>query len=153
MQSTRVITLCLSLITGGAGMANAGTVTSTPFGTTWDGKPVSLYTLGNNHGVTVKFISYGGIITEIDTPDRHGHPANIVLGFRTLHEYETAGATIYFGALIGRYANRIGHAQFDLDGQHYQLFANDHGNTQTPPPPRCITTARTARKDFRERST
>lgn len=108
-------------------MTRATTITVTPYGTTGTGKPVELCTMTNDHGMTLKFISFGGIITEIDTPDRNGHSGNIVLGFPNLHAYETG--TTYFGALIGRYANRIGGARFALNGREYHLPANNGGNT------------------------
>jgi aldose 1-epimerase len=110
--------------------AGAATLRSASFGTTADGKPVSLFTMTSKGGVTVKFMSYGGVITEIITPDRHGHPADIVLGFPTLHDYETKSAEggLYFGALIGRYANRIAKGHFSLDGHDYTLLANNGPN-------------------------
>src|SRR5581483_6754766 len=111
-----------------AGTAAAADLPFTPFGTTADGKEVRQYTLTNNNGVTVRFLNYGGLITEGDTPDRTGAVAGIALGFRTLKEYETGGATIYFGALVGRYANRIGGAKFTLDGHEYHLAANNGPN-------------------------
>ena len=81
----------------------------------------------NDHGLRVRFLSYGGVITEIDVPDRAGRLDDIVLGLRTLREYETLGA--HFGAITGRYANRIGGAQFTLQGQTYHLIANNGANT------------------------
>ncbi len=117
--------------------AAGATLSTAPFGTTADGKPVSLTTMTSGHGVTVKFMSYGGIITEIIVPDRQGHPANVVLGFASLHDYETKSAEggLYFGALIGRYANRIANGHFSLDGQDYSLAINNtpnalHGGTK-----------------------
>ena len=114
----------------GASPGITATLTTAPFGTTADGKPVSLTTMTNSHGVVVKFMSYGGIITEISTPDRNGRAANIVLGFATLHEYETKSAEggLYFGALIGRYANRIAKGRFSLGGQDYTLPVNNPPN-------------------------
>lgn len=117
--------------------AVAATMSTAPFGTTTDGKPVSLVTMTSGHGVTVKFMSYGGTITEVITPDRQGHPANITLGFSSLREYETKGVEggMYFGALIGRYANRIAKGHFSLGGQDYTLATNNppnslHGGTK-----------------------
>ena len=75
----------------------------------------------------VRFLSYGGVITEIAVPDRTGRIDNVVLGLRTLHEYETLSA--HYGAITGRYANRIGGAQFTLNGQTYHLIANNGANT------------------------
>ena len=80
--------------------ANAATLTTEPFGTTRSGQPVSLTTMTAADGVTIKFMSYGGIITQILTPDRNGRTADIVLGFPTLEGYETDSAAggLYFGA-------------------------------------------------------
>ncbi len=109
----------------------AATLSTAPFGATADGKPVSLTTMTSAHGVTVKFMSYGGTITEIITPDRQGHPANIELGFSSLRDYETKGAEggFYFGALVGRYANRIAKGHFSLDGHDYTLAINNPPNS------------------------
>ncbi|WP_428391158.1 aldose epimerase family protein [Lichenicoccus sp.] len=110
--------------------ANAATLTTAPDGTTPDGKPVSLTTMTAADGVTVKFMSYGGIITQILAPDRYGRVADVVLGFPTLSDYETKSAAggLYFGALVGRYANRIAKGRFTLDGTPYQLAINNPPN-------------------------
>jgi aldose 1-epimerase len=75
----------------------------------------------------VRFLSYGGIITEIEVPDRTGRLDNIALGLRNLRDYETLPG--HFGAITGRYANRIGGAQFTLGGQTFRLIANNGANT------------------------
>jgi aldose 1-epimerase len=98
-----------------------------PYGTTQDGRPVEIYTMTNDHGLRVRFLSYGGVITEIHVPDRAGRLDNIVLGLPGLQEYETLPGR--FGAIVGRYANRIGGAQFTLGGQAYRLIANNGPNT------------------------
>ena len=110
--------------------AAAASLTTAPFGATTDGTPISLTTMTNAHGVTVKFMSYGGIITDIVTPDRAGRLADIVLGFPTLQGYETDSAAggLYFGALVGRYANRIAKGHFTLDGKEYTLAINNTPN-------------------------
>lgn len=113
------------LVTGSA--AYAGSLSSEAFGTTKDGKPVELYTLTNDSGASVKFMTYGGIITEINVPDRNGTLDNVVLGFDTVTEYEDKSP--YFGALIGRYANRIGAGKFSIDGTEYTLNLNNGANT------------------------
>jgi aldose 1-epimerase len=118
--------LMAAAMTMGISVAEAATIAKSNFGTTQDGKPVDLYTMTNRHGMTVKFISYGGIITEIDAPDRRARPANVVLGFKTLREYETKNP--FFGALVGRYANRIAKGRFELDGASYQLAVNNGPN-------------------------
>ena len=114
-----------------AAPAGAATLTTTPFGTTQEGQPVSLFTMTSGNGVTVKFMSYGGIVTEILAPDRQGRSANVVLGFPTLQDYETKSAEggLYFGALIGRYANRIAKGHFSLDGHDYSLAINNPPNS------------------------
>jgi len=104
-------------------------ITQKPYGTTQSGQAVSQYTLRNANGMVVKFISYGGILTDIVTPDRDGHPANVILGFSSLAEYEKYNGNIHFSALIGRYANRIARGTFDVDGQTYQLPINNAPNT------------------------
>jgi aldose 1-epimerase len=98
-----------------------------PFGKTKDGDAVEAYTLTNAGGASVKFISYGGIITEINVPDRDGRIGNVVLGFKSVAGYEAESP--YFGALIGRYGNRIGGAKFSLEGKEYTLAANNFGNS------------------------
>ncbi|PYD49147.1 aldose epimerase family protein [Novacetimonas pomaceti] len=94
-----------------------------PFGTTDDGRPVEQYTLRNAHGMTVRFMTYGGIITAIETPDRHGNAADVVLGFSTLGGYthDSARGGLFFGAMIGRYANRLARGTFTLDGHTYHI--------------------------------
>lgn len=96
------------------------------FGLTSEGDSVMLYTLTNEMDITVSITNYGGIITGIHTPDRNGKTANITLGFDNLEQY-LAGHP-YFGALVGRYGNRIAGAQFTLDGESYTLAANNGNN-------------------------
>ncbi|MBV9198867.1 MAG: galactose mutarotase [Alphaproteobacteria bacterium] len=105
----------------------AATLDRAPYGTTQDGQTVEIYTMTNDHDLRVRFLSYGGIITEIQVPDRTGRLDNIVLGLRTLKDYETLPG--HFGAITGRYANRIGGAQFTLNDQTYRLIANNGPNT------------------------
>jgi len=85
------------------------------------------FTLTNAHGVEVKVITYGGIITSIRTPDRSGHLDDIVLGFDSLAGYLKDSP--YFGAIVGRYANRIANGQFTLDGTPYHLAQNNGPNS------------------------
>jgi aldose 1-epimerase len=113
-------------ITGGTANATA-TLDQAPYGTTQGGQAVDIFTMTNDHGTRVRFLSSGGVITEIDVPDRTGHLDNIALGLRSLRDYETLPG--HFGAITGRYANRIGGAQFTLDGQTYHLIANNGPNT------------------------
>ncbi|MHC1480665.1 aldose epimerase family protein [Frateuria aurantia] len=123
-------TLAIALSCGLFAQAHAATgVQVEPYGTGHDGKAVSQYTLTNAHGMVVKFISYGGILTDIDVPDRHGRKANVLLGFASLKDYQAYNGDIHFGALIGRYANRIAKGRFSLDGKDYQLEINNPPNT------------------------
>jgi len=97
------------------------------FGMTPEGDSVMLYTLENEKGYVVKITNYGGIVTEIQTPDKDGNMGNIVLGFDNLDQY--LAGTPYFGAIIGRYGNRIAGAKFSLNGETYHLAANDGNNS------------------------
>ncbi len=91
-----------------------------------DGVEVYLYTLTNDHGLEVSIITYGGAMTSLKVPDRNGVFGDIVLGYETLEEY--ARNPRYFGALIGRHANRIGMGKFSLNGVEYQLPRNNGAN-------------------------
>jgi aldose 1-epimerase len=93
---------------------------------TVDGKPVYLYTLVNRNGNRVKISNYGGIVTYWECPDRSGRKASVVIGFDSLAPYLREPP--YFGAIVGRYANRIGKARFNLDGTAYTLAANNGRN-------------------------
>jgi len=96
------------------------------FGKTKDGKEVDLYTLTNTNGLKAKITTYGGIVTSLQVPDRDGNLADIVLGYDTVDEYIKSNP--YFGALIGRYGNRIAKGKFTLDGVEYTLATNDGPN-------------------------
>jgi aldose 1-epimerase len=95
------------------------------FGTV-DGRAVEQFTLTNKNGIEVKAITYGGIITSITTPDRTGAMGDIVLGFDSLDGY-LAGHP-FFGALVGRYGNRIAKGRFTIDGVEYKLATNNGPN-------------------------
>jgi aldose 1-epimerase len=101
-------------------------ITEAPYGAV-GGKEVKLYTLTNKNGLVAKITNYGGIITELHTPDKAGKMADIVLGYDKVDDY--VKATPYFGAVIGRVANRIKNAQFSLDGKTVKLTANNEKNT------------------------
>lgn len=98
-----------------------------PFGN-YEGKPVTEYTLTNANGMKVSVINYGGIVTKIITPDKNGNMGDVVTGFDSLEGYLQPNVP-YFGALIGRYGNRIANAKFSLEGKEYNLSPNDHGNS------------------------
>jgi aldose 1-epimerase len=101
-------------------------VTKTPFGQTADGQAVDLYTLTNRQGMSLSVMNYGGIVVRLTAPDKQGKSADIVLGFDSLSGYE-AGSP-YFGALVGRYGNRIAKGKFKLDGVEYKLAVNNGDN-------------------------
>lgn len=110
-------------------MASAGqgvSITKSEFGTTPEGDNVDRYTLKNESGMAVDIITYGGIITSLKAPDRRGVSEDVVLGFPTLGKYIESSP--YFGALIGRYGNRIAGGEFSLDGEKYTLARNDGPN-------------------------
>ena len=96
------------------------------FGKTADGENVDLYTLTNTNGLKAKIMTYGGIVTSLETPDRNGNFADIVLGCDSLDEYIKGSP--YFGALIGRFGNRIAKGKFTLDGVEYTLATNNGPN-------------------------
>ncbi|GBG36611.1 aldose epimerase family protein [Mycobacterium montefiorense] len=132
--------LVLIGIAGVAGLAACSNTTTTPaeppsiasepFGQV-DGTPVTRYTLTNGHGMRVRILTYGGIIQSIEVPDRSGHVDNVVLGFATLADYlnNTGSAKTYFGAIVGRYGNRIAKGAFSLNGNEYHLPINNNGNS------------------------
>ncbi|MGC9942728.1 MAG: aldose epimerase family protein [Verrucomicrobiota bacterium] len=97
------------------------------FGTTLDGTPVWLYTLRNKNGVEARIMTYGGIIQSLKVPDKNGQFGDVVFGYDTLDGYLTNSP--YFGALIGRYGNRIANGHFTLDGVTYTLATNNYPNT------------------------
>jgi aldose 1-epimerase len=101
-------------------------ITKAPFGRLPSGEEVHLYTLTNARGMVVRIMEFGGVITEIHVPDRDGVLADVVLGFDGLEPYRTVSP--YFGALIGRYGNRIARGRFELDGRTVQLTSNDGAN-------------------------
>lgn len=99
------------------------TIRCDPFGRTAEGVPVELYTLANAAGMEARVMTYGGTLVSLRVPDRRGDLGDVVLGFDTLAPY-LAGHP-YFGSLVGRYANRIAHGRFTLDGVEHRLACND----------------------------
>ena len=115
---------------GCASMSNptpSGTISQAPFGKMPDGAPVEIYTLRNSKGMEARIMTYGGIIVSLKVPDKNGKLGDVVLGYDDLDGY--LKATPYFGALIGRYGNRIGGAKFTLEGKTYTLATNNGPNS------------------------
>lgn len=101
-------------------------ITRKPFGKTKDGKEVLCFALTNANGIEMQVINYGCIVTSLKTPDRNGNMEDVVLGFETLEQY--VAESPFFGALIGRYGNRIANGAFTLDGVTYSLAVNNGPN-------------------------
>lgn len=114
-------------LTAPADAAKVKGVKTAPFGKTAAGEKVKIYTLTNKNGLEARIITYGGAIVSLKTPDRNGKLGNIVLGFDTLEPY--LKGVPYFGALIGRYGNRIADGALAIDGKSYKLSQNDGTNT------------------------
>jgi aldose 1-epimerase len=121
-------TLIVVLILGALAFASAmPAISRKTFGKTADGRPVYLYTLKNRHGMEVAITNYGGVVVALKVPDRNGRFADVVLGYDRLAGYESKEDP-YFGAIVGRYANRIAQGRFTLDGKQYRLPINNPPN-------------------------
>src|SRR6184192_3289427 len=115
-----IVALSAGCAGGGGGIARK------PFGSTQRREAVSAYTLKNAHGIELQVLDYGGIIVSLRVPDRTGRLDDVVLGFDSLEAYERGSP--YFGALIGRYGNRIARGRFTLEGRTYTLATNNGPN-------------------------
>ncbi len=107
----------------------SGSITKHFFGQTPDGQPVYLYVLTNKNGMQASIMTYGGIMLTLKVPDRYGSLDDINLGYPALEDFIRTGNKPHFGALIGRYANRIANGRFTLDGKTYNLSVNEYPNT------------------------
>ena len=126
MNKHRTLLLVLLLLSYAVLTHAQATVTKAPFGPA-DGQSVDLYTLRNVHGLEAKITNYGGILVSLKVPDRNGKFDDVVLGFNDLDTYLKGHP--YFGALIGRYGNRIAKGRFTLNGVEYKLAVNNGENT------------------------
>ena len=120
---TIALTSALALVA--VSSANAAELSRKPFGNTPSGEAVEAITLTNAHGVSATIITYGATLQSLIAPDRAGKKADIVLGFSDAATYVKNAS--YFGASVGRFANRIGKGRFALDGKTYQLALNNNG--------------------------
>lgn len=128
MSPHRLLTLMLILFSASfnlMGQTKAG-ITKQVYGRTADGRNVDIYTLTNDKGIEARIINYGGIVVSLRVPDNKGQMGDVVLGFDDLESYLTKNP--YFGALIGRYGNRIAKGRFTLDGKEYKLATNNGEN-------------------------
>ena len=120
------LVLIRKVIAGKNGLGNMPRVRQSEFGTLEDGRQVNRYTLTNASGASVEVINLGAAILSLNLPDRDGELDDITLGFDNLQQYLTDSP--YFGAIVGRYANRIKEGRFSLDGQSYSLAVNNGPN-------------------------
>lgn len=137
VRVTRLVTATLLLLSHSAcrnsdkpparSLKPSARVGQSPYGSMAAGKGVSMFTLTNTNGIEMQVLDYGGIITSLRTPDRHGVLGDIVLGFDNITGYLTTSP--YFGAIVGRYANRIAKGQFTLDDKTYKLAVNNGQNS------------------------
>jgi len=125
LMNLRRISLLLILLLATAVAVDAQ-VTKQPFGKTPDGQQIDLYTLRNAHGVEAKIMNYGAIVTSLKVPDRNGKFDDVVLGFSDFDSYLKNDP--YFGAIVGRYGNRIAKGRFTLNGVEYKLATNNGEN-------------------------
>jgi aldose 1-epimerase len=128
IMSLATVLALIAILTAGSCKKNSETmnVTQESFGMLADSTPVSLYTLSNDKGITMKVTNYGGIITSLMVPDKNGKLEDIVLGYDSLSGY--LDKTPYFGAIVGRYGNRIAKGAFKIDGSEFHLPINDGPN-------------------------
>src|SRR5436190_23244449 len=122
---TAVICSAMVLLLHSAASGQAK-ITKASCGKTADGQTVDIFTMTNKRGIEVKITNFGGIITSLKVPDRNGKSDDIVLGFDNLDAYLKGHP--YFGALIGRYGNRIAKGRFTLHGVEYKLAVNNGEN-------------------------
>lgn len=117
----------ITLVLLAATSASAASVEKSSFGETSEGKPVELYTVKNDSGMTIRLITRGATLIGVDAPDRDGEMDDVVFGFDDVAGYESP-RNGYFGCTVGRYANRIDEGRFTLDGEQHQLATNDGPN-------------------------
>lgn len=114
---------CVTTVAAAAESKPLASISKASWGTMPDGLDVDLYTLKNANGMTMRVTNYGAIVVSLTAPDRQGRFADVVLGYDTLSDYIKANP--YFGAVVGRYGNRIAHGRFKLDGRTHQLATNN----------------------------
>ena len=128
MRAMLTLLRCAGIAAIASTVALGVTVNKTTTKSMYQGKPIEMVTLKNKNGIELQAISYGGIITSLKVPDRSGKFADVVLGFDTLENYWADPPPPYFGAIIGRYGNRIAKGKFTLGGKTYTLATNNGPN-------------------------
>jgi aldose 1-epimerase len=126
LRGVTLLTISVLAHAGHAAASPHDSITATSFGRAPDGRAVALYTLRNSHGMEARIATYGGIVTSLTAADRAGHYGDVVLGYDNLPRYLKSSP--YFGALIGRYGNRIAQGRFRLGTVEYRLATNDGPN-------------------------
>jgi aldose 1-epimerase len=122
----RIMALALAFSMSAPGLASAATAQRKPFGTLADGRAVEAITLSNARGMRATILNYGAILQSVEAPDRTGKAAEVTLGYADLKGY--LDKPNYFGATVGRYANRIKAGRFAIEGRQYRLALNNNGN-------------------------
>ena len=125
---TPILSILLFSCNGKSPQTKLPLIPAENFETTVNGEPISLYTLHSGNGLVMQVTNYGGRIVSLFTPDKNGHYDDVVLGFDSMDKYIHNHGERYLGPVIGRYANRIAKARFEIDGAEYRLPANDNGN-------------------------
>jgi aldose 1-epimerase len=128
MRAMLTLLRCTGIAAIASMVALGVTVNKTTTKSTYQGKPIEMVTLKNKNGIELQAISYGGIITSLKVPDRSGKFADVVLGFDKLENYWADPPPPFFGAIIGRYGNRIAKGKFTLGGKTYTLATNNPPN-------------------------
>lgn len=128
MRKFLVLALCAMVLIGCTKKREVNLMNVNDFNTEVNGKKVSLYTLKNG-SLTMQVTNFGGRVVSLWTPDFKGNYDDVVLGYDNIDKYINNKGERYLGAVVGRYANRIGHGEFTLDGKKYELYKNDNGNT------------------------
>ncbi len=123
------ISLALSALSLSALAASCGSSKTTTAEKSGNGGDVTINAIGNGHGLEATFTPYGATLVSLKVPDRNGALADIVMGFDSVEGYQQTPSPPYFGATIGRYANRIGGAKFTLNGKTYTVDKNDGANS------------------------
>jgi len=128
MRLNRKLVFVFLLLLASVAVATAQTITKASFGKTTDGQSVDIYTLKNRRGMEARITNYGGIVVSLAAPDRNGKFADVVLGYNDLDTYMRPPFP-YFGAIVGRYGNRIAKGRFTLNGVEYKLAVNNGENS------------------------